>query len=319
MSQAGFMPEPVDEEGAAEGHSVEKDVQRGEPLLHRVGDHIEKERQEHHDDDQQPEEQRQRPTRAASGLASLAFESSISFRMEVTTASPGMKPSSIHADPNFVPAYQFRGDVDRAGIEKAPASTPGLSGIQPGRTLSRDRRKSTEAGIVGFAGIAERPHIAAATAADRTIFACAEARFLSAASTTTAALTVGDDAVAGILRFAGIGEGLAIAAAPRADRRIFASAEARFLSTASTAAPALAVADHPVALGLGLAGIGEGLAVAAAPRADGIIFSAAELRTLGWEGTPGAGLSSTTHADRSMTNRTDTAPGRKHDARNFIK
>jgi hypothetical protein len=100
-----------------------------------------------------------------------------------------------------------------------------------------------EAGGIGLAGVREGPERAAALAADRTILPGAELLVAASAAVpaatatiaapaipaavtaTAAALAATDDAVAGCFGHAGIGEGLAVAAAPRADRVIFARAE----------------------------------------------------------------------------------------------
>jgi hypothetical protein len=67
-----------------------------------------------------------------------------------------------------------------------------------------------------------------AAGADRTVFAGAECLLLATTTAAVAALAVTDDAVSGPFGKASIGEGLAIAAAPGADRLVLLGAELRF-------------------------------------------------------------------------------------------
>ncbi|CDX15821.1 hypothetical protein MPLB_1540071 [Mesorhizobium sp. ORS 3324] len=69
--------------------------------------------------------------------------------------------------------------------------------------------------------------------------------------------------------------------APGADWRVFAGAE-RLLAASTAAIPARAVAQDAISFPLGQAGIGEGPAIAAAPRADRFVLHGAELRMRPW-------------------------------------
>lgn len=106
-----------------------------------------------------------------------------------------------------------------------------MSGWASRAVLAPSARPVANNAIIGgarLAGVGEAAHLAAATGADRAIFACAECLFPATAAAPITALAVADDAVSGPVGKAGIGEGLAIAAAPGTDWLILHGAELRF-------------------------------------------------------------------------------------------
>ena len=93
------------------------------------------------------------------------------------------------------------------------------------------------------------------------------------------ARAIADDAVVRGAGFAGIGKAAHLAMAAGADGRVFAGAERLlFATTIAAVAAAGAVAHDAVAGAVGKAGIGEGLAVAAAPGTNGLVLPGAEFR-----------------------------------------
>src|SRR5690606_38250605 len=85
-------------------------------------------------------------------------------------------------------------------------------------------------------------------------------------------------------RRAGVAEGAHVSAAPGADGGVFARAGDRppvVVPAATAAPPAFAGMDDPVAVGAGRAGVGEGLAVAAALAADRGVLEGTRRRPAG--------------------------------------
>lgn len=129
--------------------------------------------------------------------------------------------------------------------------------------LARPLVGDAKAGRFRLAGIGERAQRAAALAADRPVFPGAE--LLVATAATIPATTATATAIPATAA-------TATAAIPAAATAVPATA------TATAAATALAATDDAEAGSFGRAGVGKGLALIAALRADRVIFARAELR-----------------------------------------